>query len=168
MLDGEQVYSIKHKCGDRVPMFEPGEHVLVETYSADEYEENGQSGREIQFSDYPGIFIKQLGGKGLCFIRPGTEGSAGHQFRPKNDMRNDGYVKALLGRIHKTGRADRVSLDMCAVCRNVPGLIGNCGAESMCFKITCQHAVKVSMLGGAVMMVDGEWYAPQAKEDFPF
>ena len=117
-LAGHGITSIKHTCKARVPEFDPGDPVYIDTISScDSY---GTKGR------FPGIIIRDLPGKPqvLAFIAPGTEEvDGGDEFEPKNG----GFVKVPRSRV-TSAEGPRVSVEMCD-CGEIPSLTGKCGIE---------------------------------------
>ena len=118
-LAGHGITSIKHTCKARVPEFDPGDPVYIDTISScDSY---GTKGR------FPGIIIRDLPGKPqvLAFIAPGTEEvDGGDEFEPKNG----GFVKVPRSRV-TSAEGPRVHIEECQHCHSYPSLTGKCGSE---------------------------------------
>lgn len=127
------ITSVKHVCKARVPIFDPGDQVLVEVHMFDEYDGGGYGMTKSVFGKFRGVFIQQKSTKGICFIKPGTVCEEGgttddSKFTPRND--GNGYVKVLLLRIEKIEGAERLNMEECKFCGGHTHITGVCGQGS--------------------------------------
>jgi hypothetical protein len=130
-LKGFSATTVKHRCEDRVARFVPGTPVIVHTYS-----QNGQmSENGIELADYRGVFIREIGSRGLAYIAPGTIDEThrsnpdnGYPFEPKTN--GVGFVKLTLTRMRPIEDEPPVDASECPVCKSLYGITGRCeGAD---------------------------------------
>jgi hypothetical protein len=125
-IAGLRVTSLRHQCADIIPRFRPGEPVLVRTAASDEnaFDENG----DFMWERFEGVFIKQIGSKGLAFIKPGAVGiDCNLPFEPRNN--GQGFVKIPLSRIEGRTAAPDGDAAECSHCGEYPGLTGKCQGD---------------------------------------
>jgi hypothetical protein len=137
------ITSVKHVCNARVPMFAPGEQVLVNVFRY--VDDHGEDDYEAIYGWFRGTFIQQKGTKGICFIKPGTvRDGCNHEgadeedkFKPKND--GVGYVKSLLSRIKRIEGEELANVEECRFCGCRAHLTGICGhtTEAQCQPSQC-------------------------------
>lgn len=139
-IKGLGLTSIKHRCKNRVEMFQKGDPVVVRTYSGYSEPSDSGYGNDAVHDDYPGYFIRQNAAKALVIVKPGTHGhdyGESFPFLPKNAS---GYLSIPLSRIRANPEGERVSMDECQRCGEIVAIQGsnarceeNHGWEPDCF-----------------------------------
>lgn len=119
-IRGLGITTVRHRCGVRVPRYEPGCAVWIKTF--DSRESGDEDGPRVSW--FPGVFISQKGSRAIAFIKPGALDELSDEdypFQPENR----GFVKVPLSRV-KDRDGVPVSVVPCLTCGDVPALSG-CG-----------------------------------------
>jgi hypothetical protein len=117
-ISGLGITLVNHRCAHRQDKFLPGDAVTVTTYPSLVSDEDGLPPQQR----FPAIFISRHGTKAICFVRPGTRGSGGWDFEPKEG--NKGFVKVTLSRVRAREGVPRAIMTSCERCGEIPSLTG--------------------------------------------
>ncbi len=121
-IAGLGVTAAKHRCASFLPHYPPGASVQVKTYVSTEGD--GEDGPAISW--FPATFIRQVGTRGVAFIKPGTEDETGiHPFEP----RGNGFVKVPLARIRAGDQPSAPDISECVFCGVIPALGQKCQGD---------------------------------------
>ena len=137
-IKGLGLTSIKHRCKERVELFQKGDPVLVRTYSGHSEPSDGY-GNDAIYDDYPGHYIRQNGAKALVVVKPGTPGvefGEDFPFQPKNGT---GYLSVPLSRIRSNPDGESLCMTVCHRCGEIAAVFGGnaqCG-EAYPFQPDC-------------------------------
>lgn len=125
-IAGLRITSIKHRCADYLPAFQPGDAVKVLTIPFYPTEDEPHAPKLW----FPGHFIRLAGMRAIVFVKPGARslnrdhGGNDYAF----EAHGGGYLKVPLSRV-AVRDGEPVSVEACRWCASIPDLDGNCGRD---------------------------------------
>lgn len=130
-LSGLKVSSVKHRCAEFRPVFEPGQPVEVLTVAWTTARHDDWQEDEPPRHWYPAHFIQMASTGPVVFVAPGSapvDGDTDHVFEP----RGQGFVRAALYRVRPRS-GDAIDVTECIQCGAIPTLGQRCGFDRYAF-----------------------------------
>lgn len=120
-IAGLGITSVKHRCAEYAPAFEPGDAIRVTTWAWFHNDEDPPPKL-----DFPGHFIRLVGQRALVFVPKGAPDLNGNdiEFEPHGN----GYLKVPLSRVAQRD-APTVDVSECRQCGAILGVGDPCGRD---------------------------------------
>ena len=133
-LEGMFVSYVRHRCAERVPLYQPGAAVLIRTrpYQAlppqdGVYIPSEEREAEPPWCEFQGIFIRQRGRLAICYIAKGTQDlDCEWEFYPSTN----GFLKIPMSRLKPLPNVPAIDLQECVRCGEYYALTKWCGREN--------------------------------------
>lgn len=134
------VTSMRHRCKEATPLFQPGDPVTVKTIPT--YDRCGEEEYQIPRHWFQGHFVRWAGNRPVVHVKAGTLAMDDDDW--KFEPSANGYIKASLARV-KASSGERADVKQCHQCGAVPGLGESCQRDPNYFRDThCQALSQAS------------------------